>query len=923
MHPLRSSLFALLLLAVFGMSESAEADTAVFSIHTEKPVYDMDEEIKILINYTGDGEKYDVAFGVADGIGNEFYGQNIQDLNTSLTRSISINGIQAYSYDLNSYKVYLNIQNDCTQIICSYNYNFIVGIIQDKTNSSRLVGDENWTSVIDSPDIIGGDAFQTYWENNSDTLVNITTGGIEIWSSESYLTFWAKYNMSSDSELSLTAEGTRQYGNDFSFPLTSYYGFNIVYANNLTVAGDTLRGTTEGEWILFRVFLDSDKLGYDSLQRGIYENKVKFVFTIKGVEGEAAIGGIKVVNVKDYGFALEAINFDEVGHPGGFPVYAGMVNRADYVVRNIGTKTNTLSLEPDFIAGGNNYGDWSGLYDCMCAYIKAFYNDGTEFSHYPSSEFHSPLGIDGGLFSFTIPAGVNLTISIFLELPEIGKENALELDLAHTVNYFVIPFELNPSAPFLSEFEISRLEPGGDGAQFYLPSAQFIATEISFDKDLINEGDELNITVKFENEGYQESNVLVILCLVDPNGSAIEYVRDEQHHFHRVICPIDWGIVPIAESKTALEFYERNNWNEVKLSWDVYFGNVSDYSEPINVEFIAIVNPWYGSNLNFGISGEYDGAEPALEFFNDWGDNWIMGNVSVMLNNDDDGDFVIDTMDLCPELYGLGQAPGVDLGCPDTDEDGIHDEIDNCVNLTNADQKDDDNDNIGNVCDDYDGTDIDEDGVPGEIDNCIKIANSDQKDKDNDGFGDKCEPPPTILEIGLGLSFYSIIISVSIGTFLGAKHLVKGTFSDASKFVKGSFTIGCGIAVLILVGILINASSVDDSNSEPNYEPNPSDGSWNNDSSSSSLPPRGGNVELELRNRDAGYSELSYVVYFDDKEGPSGTLAYNEDIWYTLCGNCEGSHTIEVYWGDGDDCQADIEVVGSSDEIWQCTNNYG
>ena len=95
------------------------------------------------------------------------------------------------------------------------------------------------------------------------------------------------------------------------------------------------------------------------------------------------------------------------------------------------------------------------------------------------------------------------------------------------------------------------------------------------------------------------------------------------------------------------------------------------------------------------------------------------------------------------------------------------------------------------------------------------------------------------------------------------------------------------------------------------------------DSSSSSLPPRGGNVELELRNRDAGYSELSYVVYFDDKEGPSGTLAYNEDIWYTLCGNCEGSHTIEVYWGDGDDCQADIEVVGSSDEIWQCTNNYG
>ena len=79
-----------------------------------------------------------------------------------------------------------------------------------------------------------------------------------------------------------------------------------------------------------------------------------------------------------------------------------------------------------------------------------------------------------------------------------------------------------------------------------------------------------------------------------------------------------------------------------------------------------------------------------------------------------------------------------------------------------------DNDNIGNVCDDYDGTDIDEDGVPGEIDNCIKIANSDQKDKDNDGFGDKCEPPPTMFEIGLMISFFATVILVSIGTFLVA-----------------------------------------------------------------------------------------------------------------------------------------------------------
>ena len=578
------------------------------------------------------------------------------------------------------------------------------------------------------------------------------------------------------------------------------------------------------------------------------------------------------MNVKDYGFALEAINFDESGHPGGFPAYAGMANRADYVVRNIGTKTNTLSIEPDF-GGFSSNSVLYGLHDCMCAYVKAFYNDGTEFYHYPPSDLWA-LGIDGGLFSFTIPAGVNLAISIFLDLPDIGEENALELDSAYTANYFVIPFELNPSAPFLSEIEISRLTNfHSHGLQFYLPMAQFIITEISFDKDLVDEGDKLNITIKFENHGYQKSNILVILCLVDSNGDAYDAAlgwsyNDEQSDFRRTICPIGWGIVPIAESKVALEFHGENNWNEVRLSWDVYFGNVSDYLEPINVEFVAIVNPWYyGSQF---IGGEYNGAEPAAHF-QPW-DNWILGNVSVMLNNDDDGDSVIDTIDLCPKTYGLGSNV-TDLGCPDTDKDGVHDEVDNCVNITNADQKDDDKDNIGNVCDDFDGTDIDEDGIPGEIDNCAKIANANQKDKDNDGTGDACEPPPTPLEqlltVVLGLSLLTISLSVIVGSFLGAKHLVKGTFSDASNFVQGTFTIGCVIAVLIFVGVLINLGNVDDTDSESDYEPNPRDessGSWNNDCF-------GGDAE----DRWCADVELDMCVYHDTE---NDYWYYQELHWY-------------------------------------------
>ena len=72
---------------------------------------------------------------------------------------------------------------------------------------------------------------------------------------------------------------------------------------------------------------------------------------------------------------------------------------------------------------------------------------------------------------------------------------------------------------------------------------------------------------------------------------------------------------------------------------------------------------------------------------------------------------------------------------PDTDEDGIPDTADNCPSIANNDQLDQDNDNIGDVCD----SDIDGDGVLNAVDNCPVFANADQADADNDGVGDVCD----------------------------------------------------------------------------------------------------------------------------------------------------------------------------------------
>jgi hypothetical protein len=88
----------------------------------------------------------------------------------------------------------------------------------------------------------------------------------------------------------------------------------------------------------------------------------------------------------------------------------------------------------------------------------------------------------------------------------------------------------------------------------------------------------------------------------------------------------------------------------------------------------------------------------------------------------------------------------VDIGAfellPDTDGDGVVDELDNCDATPNPDQLDTDGDGAGNACD----ADDDNDAVADAADNCPLIPNPDQADFDLDGIGDTCDPltgPPS------------------------------------------------------------------------------------------------------------------------------------------------------------------------------------
>jgi len=366
-----------------------------------------------------------------------------------------------------------------------------------------------------------------------------------------------------------------------------------------------------------------------------------------------------------------------------------------------------------------------------------------------------------------------------------GQHSGVQANLATTgVNYSSddneVSFTINSSAIVGTDATVSNtdgvfmleLDPGDTN--------RFVA--VSFKR-----GDLVRI-VSGPNPGFYEvlsvPSATTLILAEDPgSGSGVEYrvhsffdddaAIPDQFRFLTAGFSTYSFPISILGGQVAIQLFP-----QVEVTFpDGVDGNQSNPGNrvPLNVNFDAsetrdesgLPNPGLTFNWNFGDGGSATGdvvnhtfVTPGmftvtLTVLNP--DTGVSGSetIDITVNPpDDDGDGVDDDVDNCPGIPN----PLVGGVQPNSDGDSLGDACDNCPFITNINQADFDNDDIGDVCDpDVDGDGIDEDGdgsgTPGDNpcvggntvncdDNCAGVPNPSQSDIDSDGVADACDNCP-------------------------------------------------------------------------------------------------------------------------------------------------------------------------------------
>ena len=481
---------------------------------------------------------------------------------------------------------------------------------------THTVTDEN--SQFDSFDIAAGESFEmTFTEvgafgyyckfhpmmKGSITVVSsqdademVRTNYVEVWSEESFLVFWANFDMSDDSSISVYAQkkGSSLDDSD-SLGLWSVNGFKIIDGTDHSNVGDSLAYSSNG-WNPYYISLDSKKLGYNSLAYNPSDdNAYSFVFRARGVEGTADIGGVQLIRTLDTGFFLTK----DTDWPLTYDIFPSLAVEIDYFVKNIGTVSSTFSMAPTLNAQGKAYGG------------PAFEIDIDVMMNGVTFDYTSSQNEDGTwTYEFDMDSDDEAMVTVRFVAPDYNSESG---EPAGNRKFDVV---INGQ---YGEGESLR-EP--IAATLFIKPSQFVIGEMTFDRASVIEGQSLEITVKAWNEGNYASDVLVVFYVMDPSGTAYS-TPTGTHRMTRVASTT----IDVMAPKPVLEadgVYK--TWELATATWDDVFipgTTVSDYD---TVDMYAEINP---------VAEEEDtlaGIKAQDEYLNQKDDNDAVGQINVVKN---------------------------------------------------------------------------------------------------------------------------------------------------------------------------------------------------------------------------------------------------------------------------------------------------
>ncbi|MFL2945310.1 MAG: plastocyanin/azurin family copper-binding protein [Candidatus Poseidoniales archaeon] len=490
-------------------------------------------------------------------------------------------------------------------------------------SQTHTVTDKN--SQFDSFDIASGESFEmTFTEvgvfeyyckyhpamvgsltvvSSQDADEMVRTNYVPVWSKESFLVFWANFDMSGDSQISVYAQkkGSSLDDSD-SLGLWAANGFAIMDGMDHEEIGDSLTDSSYG-WNPYYISLDSQRLGYNSMEYSpSSDNAYSFVFRARGVEGSASIAGVQLLRTLDVGYYLAKDDVSQLT----YEIFPSLAVEMDYFVKNIGTVSTTFSMTPDLNPQGNDY---SG--DAFTIDIEVMMN-GAIFDSERSSQN------EDGVWTHEIDMNPDdeATITIRFVAPDYDAAKGEPAGNSK----FDVAINGMFSETVDGENCCSLREPVA--ATLFIKPSQFVLGDISFDRAGVIEGDSLEITVEAWNEGNYASDVLVVFYVMDPTGTAYSTPTGTQRMTRVASTTVDvMAPKPVLENNGVYQ-----TWYEATATWDETFIPGTTVQDFETVEIYAEINP---------LAEEQDkkaGIKAQDEYLNQKDDNDAVGQIAVVKN---------------------------------------------------------------------------------------------------------------------------------------------------------------------------------------------------------------------------------------------------------------------------------------------------